>query len=68
MLFRSRHGPYPIPGKDSERWKKWAKKGYQEAALSELGDLVLDVTPKTEETSSEAVTASEEVTKTDDAE
>jgi len=42
----SRYGPYPIPGADSERWKKWRKKGYSECALSELGDLVTDVTPK----------------------
>ena len=42
----SRYGPYPIPGADSERWKKWRKKGYEEIALADLGDLVTDVSVK----------------------
>ena len=37
------YGPYPIPGADSEKWKKWRKAGYEEIALSDLGDLVVDV-------------------------
>ena len=48
------YGPYPIPGKDSEKWKKWRKDGYGEIALADLGDLVVDVSETVATETSEA--------------